>query len=156
MGQPRRERCRDKADQAVQKELGYAAIRPARAVEKLGGEKRDHADNQHPDHPANARHVEQDVVYRPEHQAGQDAEQVAVLKRLEENQKQLCHPGQIGLVPISRHHGGRHQQQKAAEERTQRRENQISLHANPRAARFAPFVRYSSSAVNSNYVNLLR
>src|SRR6185437_514923 len=43
--------------------------------------------------------------------------------------EQLCHFVPARLIPIAGHHGGRDQQEKTAEERSERRENQIPFHA---------------------------
>src|ERR1700738_5129226 len=49
MRQPGRDRPGNKAHQAVENELGDAAVWPPRAVEQFGGDEWGHADNAHPE-----------------------------------------------------------------------------------------------------------
>jgi hypothetical protein len=69
------------------------------------------------------------VVDRGEYHRRQNAEQVTELQRLHEHHEQLCDLGQVGLGPIARQDGGNQQQQKPGNERPERRENYIPLHA---------------------------
>ena len=148
MRQPRRDRPGDKAHQAVHNELNNPAVRTPRAVEQLGQDERDRADDHEPDAPANSFDVEKNIIHRAEHQRRQDAEQITVLQRPGEHREQLCRLRNAGrMAPIAGHYGGRQQHPEPAERRRQRCENQIPFHAPPRG--FCPVGSFAIAGIAS-------
>src|SRR5258708_2609381 len=63
--QPRGDRAGNKSDQAVKEELGYAAVRSARAVQQFSRDEPDRADHQQPPKRANSFDVEENIIHRP-------------------------------------------------------------------------------------------
>jgi hypothetical protein len=129
MREPRRDRPGDETHQAVHDELKNPAVRAPGAVEQLGHDERDRADDQQPDAPADSFDVEKNIVERAEHQRRQDAEQITVLQRPCEHREQLCRLRKAGrMTPVAGHHGGGQQEPEPAKQRPQSRENQIPFH----------------------------
>ena len=99
--EPGREHRRDQANHSVQDELNRAAVRSARAVGQRREEEGDRTDQHDAPCQVNPLDVKQNVFDSGDQQRRQDAEQIAVLQRLEEDDEELRDLREIGLGPVT-------------------------------------------------------